>query len=145
MHVSVHYNGWGDYPNPRGYTQERVHVPYEGDFVRRVVTLDAVRAAMTPLKPCAAIETCTADYLAQTAASVVPFYEMQKAGGLGGPNPAGRAFTVGRVAAGASELRDLTVAAWKASAKGSIGYPALGVDQVVNGGLDPYDALYGED
>ena len=145
MHVSVHFNGWGDYPNPHGYTRERVHVPYEGDFVRRVVTLDAVRAAMTPLKPCAAIETCTADYLARTAASVVPFYEMQKAGGLNGADPAGRAFTVERVAAGASELRDLTVAAWEASAKGAIGYPALSVDQIVNGGLDPYDALYGGD
>ena len=145
MHASVHYNGWGDYPNPHGYTQDRVHVPYEGDFVRRFVTLKAVRAGMAPPKACAAIETCAADYLAQTNASIIPFYEMQKSGGLNGADPAGRAFTVERVAAGAAELRDLTVAAWAASAKGAIGYPAITVDQVVNGGLDPYDALYGED
>jgi hypothetical protein len=145
MHVSIHYNGWGAYPNPNGYTQDKVHVPYEGEFVRQFVTLAAVEAAMAPPKPCAAIEVCTADYLAQTAASVVPFYEMQKAGGLAGPNPPGRAFTVERVAAAAAELRDLTVAAWKASAQGDIGYPAVTVDQVVNGGLDPYDALYGCD
>ncbi|HZC16099.1 MAG TPA: S1/P1 Nuclease [Caulobacteraceae bacterium] len=145
LHVSVHFNGWGAYPNPHGFTQDRIHTPYEGDFVRREVTLDAVRAAMPPLRPCAAIEVCMADYLARTAASVVPFYEMQKAGGLGGPNPAGRAFTVERVAAGAAELRDLTVAAWKASARSSIGYPAISVEAVVDGGVDPYDALYGED
>jgi hypothetical protein len=145
MHVSVHYNGWGAYPNPNGYTQDKVHVPYEGSFVREYVTLSAVKAAMTPIRPCRDIEACTADYLAQTAASVVPFYEMQKSGGLTGDHPTGVGFTVERVAAGASELRDLTVAAWNASAHGSVGYPAITVDQVVNGALDPYGALYGND
>jgi hypothetical protein len=145
LHVSVHFNGWGDYPNPHGYTQDRIHTPFEGDFVRREVTLDAVRAAMPPLRRCEAIEVCTADYLARTEASVVPFYEMQKAGGLYGANPAGRAFTVDRVAAGAAELRDLTVAAWNASTRASIGYPAISVEAVVKDGVDPYDALYGED
>jgi hypothetical protein len=145
LHVSVHYNGWGAYPNPQGYTQDKIHVPFEGPFVHRYVTLRAVKAAMTPLKGCPAIETCTAGYLAQTAASVIPFYEMQKAGGLGGEHPTGVEFTVQRVAAGASELRDLTVAAWNASGHAQIGYPAITVEQVVRGGLDPYDALYGND
>ncbi len=145
MHASVHYNGWGAYPNPRGFTQDKVHGPFEGMFVRQFVSLKAVREAMPPLKPCPQIEACTADYLAQTAASVVPFYEMQKAGGMAGPNPSGRAFAVARVAAGAAELRDLTVAAWEASARGSIGYPAISVEAIVKDSLDPYDALYGED
>jgi hypothetical protein len=145
LHVSVHFNGWGDYPNPHGYTQDRVHASFEGDFVRREVSLEAVRAAMAPIRPCDAIEVCTADYLGETEASVVPFYEMQKAGGLDGPNPTGRAFTVERIAAGAAEVRDLTVAAWRASARAQIGYPAIGVEAVVKDGVDPYDALYGED
>ncbi|HEX4198294.1 MAG TPA: S1/P1 Nuclease [Caulobacteraceae bacterium] len=145
LHVSMHYNGWGDYPNPHGYTEDKVHAPFEGDFVRREVSLDAVRAAMPPLAPCEAIEVCTAAYLARTEASVVPFYEMQKAGGLAGPNPTGRAFTVERIAAAAAELRDLTVAAWKASAGAQVGWPAVSVEAVVDGGVDPYDALYGED
>src|SRR5215467_12162810 len=25
MHVSVHYNGRGDFPNPNGYTQAKIH------------------------------------------------------------------------------------------------------------------------
>ncbi len=145
MHVSVHYNGWGNYPNPNGYTQDKVHVAFEGPFVRQFVTLAAVEAAMPPPRPCPAIEACTADYLARTAATVIPFYKMQKAGGLAGAHPAGVAFAVERVAAGAAELRDLTVAAWRASAHASVGYPAITVDQVVSGGVDPYDALYGDD
>ncbi|HEY3889584.1 MAG TPA: S1/P1 Nuclease [Caulobacteraceae bacterium] len=145
MHVSVHYNGWGAYPNPRGFTQDKVHGPFEGIFVRQFVSLAAVQRAMPSPRACAAIEVCTADYLAQTAASVAPFYAMQKAGGMAGANPTGRAFAVARVAAGAAELRDLTVAAWQASARGSIGYPAITVEAIVKDGLDPYDALYGED
>lgn len=145
MHASVHYNGWGAYPNPHGYTQDKVHGAFEGIFVRQFVSLAAVQKAMPAPRACAAIEVCAADYLAQTAASVVPFYEMQKAGGMAGANPSGRAFAVARVAAGAAELRDLTVAAWQASARGSIGYPAITVEAIVKDGLDPYDALYGED
>jgi hypothetical protein len=146
MHVSVHYNGWGAYPNPRGYTQERVHVPFEGDYVRRNVDAAQVRAAMAPAAPCeAAIEVCTARYLEATAATVEPYYALQKAGGFVGADPRGQAFARQRVAAGAAALRDFVTTAWRASAKGSIGYPAITVDQVVSGGVDPYDALYGDD
>jgi len=145
LHASVHYNGWGDYPNPHGYTQDKIHVFWEGPFVRQFVSLAAVEAAMAPIRPCREIHACTADYLADTASQAIPFYEMQKAGGFGGAHPAGVAFTVARIAAGASELRDLTVAAWNASAHSQIGYPAISVDSVVNGGVDPYDALYWTD
>lgn len=146
MHVTIHYNGWGDYPNPAGYTQERVHAPFEGPFVRHYVDAGAVRAAMTAPSPCdAVIESCAAQYLAATLASVEPFYALQKAGGFVNGDARGRAFAAARLAAAADELRDLTVAAWEASARVSVGYPALPVDQVVNGGVDPYDALYGED
>ncbi|HEX4179226.1 MAG TPA: S1/P1 Nuclease [Caulobacteraceae bacterium] len=145
MHVSIHYNGWGPYPNPNGYTEEKVHVPFEGDYVRRNVSADQVRAAMTPPNPCEdPIEACTARYLAATAATVEPYFELQKAGGFANADPRGAAFARRRVAAGASALRDFVTTAWRASAKGSIGYPAITVDQVV-GGQDPYDALYGDD
>jgi hypothetical protein len=146
MHVSVHYNGWGRYPNPDGYTQERVHAPFEGDYVRRNVTARQVRAAMAPPASCEmAIEVCTARYLAATNASVLTYFELQKAGGFAGADARGQAFARERVAAGAAALRDFVTTAWRASAKGSIGYPALTVDQVVTGGMDPFDALYGSD
>ena len=146
MHVSVHYNGWGAYPNPNGYTQEHVHVPFEGEFVHRSVTMDQVAASMTPVNWCEqTIEVCTARYLQTTASRVEPYYALQKAGGFAAGDPRGAVFARMRIAAGASALRDFVVGAWRASAKGSIGYPALTVDEVVNRGIDPFDALYGDD
>ena len=146
MHVSVHYNGWGAYPNPLGFTQEKVHSAFEGEYVRRFVSAGQVHAAMTPLEPCAApIEVCTATYLSATSQTVGPYFMLQKAGGFAGEDPRGQAFAQARVAAGASALRDFVVAAWRASAQGSIGHPALSVDQVVSQHADPYDALHGED
>ena len=45
-HLSIHYNGWGDYPNPEGFTTSRqTHGAFEGAFVRRATRLDAVEAA----------------------------------------------------------------------------------------------------
>jgi hypothetical protein len=147
MHVTVHYNGWGPFPNPNGYTQDKIHGPFEGAFVRTNVTIEAVRAAMTPPAPCAeTIEVCTGRYLAATNATVGPVYALWQAGGFTGADPVkGKAFAAERLAAGADELRDLVVAAWTASADASVGYPPITVQQVVKDGIDPYDALYGED
>jgi hypothetical protein len=100
---------------------------------------------MRPPAPCEAlIEVCTARYLAVTSSQVEPFYKLQKAGGFLNADPSGQAFARERVAAGAAALRDFITTAWRASAKGSIGNPAITVDQVA-GGVDPYDALYGDD
>ena len=147
MHVSVHFDGWRNYPNPNGYTQDRVHAPFEGAFVRAFVDPGQVRAAMPAASPCPdAIDVCVGSYLAATAATVEPFYALQKDGAFAGADPVrGTAFATQRLAAGAGELRDLVVSAWAASAHGSVGYPEVSVEQVVKGGIDPYDRLYGED
>ena len=146
MHVSVHYNGWGPFPNPNTYTQDRVHGPFEGIYVRQTLTEAAVRAAMPAPQACPdSIETCTARYLATTQATVEPYFILQKAGGFAPGDPRGVAYARERVAAGAAQLRDMVVAAWAASAQGSVGYPPITVDQVVNHGVDPYDALFGDD
>jgi hypothetical protein len=146
MHVSIHYDGWGPFPNPNGYTLDRVHASFEGAFVRQNVGAEQIRAAMAPPKACAdPIEACTARYLAETLASVDPFYALQKAGGFKDGDARGRAFAAARLAAGADELRDLIVSAWAASAKSTVGYPPLSVSQVVDQGADPFDPIYGED
>jgi hypothetical protein len=146
MHVSIHYNGWGHYPNPEGYTQERVHMAFEGEYVHRFVSLEQAFAAMAPSKPCEdAIEVCTARYLAATQATVEPYFALRKAGGFVGGDSRGQVFARERVAAGAAALRDFIISAWRASAHASVGYPALSVDQVVNHGADPFEALYGDD
>ncbi len=78
--------------------------------------------------------------------TIIPFYELQKAGAFQSGVARGVEFTTGRVAAGAAELRDEIILAWRASADGKVGYqPEITVPDVVSGKVDPYDALYGDD
>ena len=147
LHVSIHYNGWGAFPNPAGYTQDRVHVPWEGPYARQVVTPAALAAAMQPFQDCKCpIEQRVGAYLMSDSRAVIPFYELEKAGAFKPGVARGAEFTTGRVAAGAAELRDEIVLAWRASAAGKIGYqPELSVPDVEAGKVDPYDSLYGDD
>ena len=51
LHTSLHFNGWGDYPNPEGFTNSRqTHGTFEGGFVRRNVRLDAVERAIAGIE-----------------------------------------------------------------------------------------------
>jgi hypothetical protein len=146
LHASVHYNGWGDYPNPRGYTTAKIHGPFESEFVFENVRPAAVRAHMAPLKDCnCPIEQRAPDYLLATARFVVPLYELEKAGGLAAGDPRGIEFATERLAVGASELRDLIADAWEMSVRASVGWPAVKVEDVLAGRVDPYDNLYGKD
>ena len=38
LHLSIHYNGWGRFPNPGDFTQDRIHGPLEGPYVTKNVT-----------------------------------------------------------------------------------------------------------
>lgn len=146
MHTSVHYNGWGDYPNPNGFSTARLHGPFEGELVRRRVDPSKVAAGMAPLKLCqCAIEQRTVDYLSAMNRQVIPFYEMEKAGGLAEGDPRGGEFVTRQLAAGASELRDLVVEAWAASATRMVGWRPIAVQDVLAGKVDPYPALYAID
>ena len=146
LHVSVHYNGWGPGPNPEGFTLQRIHTPIEGPFVRANLTAEGVRAKMAPPLDChCAIEQRTSDYLQHTASQVVPLYQLEKQGGFMGSDPRGVEFVTIQVAAGAAQLRDLIVAAWNASASGTVGYPPTPVGQIEAGQADAYTLLYGDD
>jgi hypothetical protein len=147
MHVSIHYNGWGPGPNPEGYTNDKIHGPFEGAFVHDHVSLDAARADMRPYAPCAApILSCTAAYLKTTATEVEPLYRLWGKGGFVGDDARGRAFTAARLADGASELRDLIVDAWRLSETESVGYqPSISVKAAEAGTIVPMDVLYGAD
>ena len=146
MHVSAHFNGWGSGPNPEGFTQDRLHAMFEGALVRRYISEAQVKAAMTPYRDChCSIERQTASYLAATNTQVVPLYRLQNAGAFAGGDARGLAFTAKRLAAGADELRDLVIDAWRASAEAEVGYPAVKVAEVLAGKVDPYDSLYGLD
>jgi hypothetical protein len=147
LHVTVHYNGWGPGPNPEGFANGRTtHADFEGAFVRANLAPQSVRARMTPFHDC----RCDLDerirfYLLATHAKVEPFYRLEKAGGFRGGDQRGVDFAAERLAAGASELRDLIVLAWRASSGVGVGYPQVTVRDVEAGRVDPYDALYGKD
>lgn len=146
LHASVHFNGWGDYPNPKGYTRARIHGPFEGELVVSGVTLSGVEGQMSPIRECGCpLEQRTVDFLTASAAQVEPLYELEKAGGLTPGDARGLAFATQRLAVGASELRDLIVLAWRASAEAEVGWRPVKVSDVEAGRVDPYDALRGTD
>jgi hypothetical protein len=124
LHVSIHYNGWGPYPNPHGYsTDPRTHAEFESQWVSRYETADIVNRyfhAPTQLSaiPLAEIER----YLAQTNAQVVPFYQLKARGGFDLSNASSPAhtdaleFTANRLAAASQMLDSLILTAWQTSA-----------------------------
>ena len=76
---------------------------------------------------------------------MTPFYRLEKAGGFQNDDARGAAFATERLAAGAAELRDLTILAWRGSGTASIGWPAVKVAEVEAGAVDPWVSLIGED
>lgn len=147
LHTSIHYNGWGDYPNPEGFTTSRqTHGTFEGAFVARTVRLETVEQAMpAPRLDDFQLKPRVVAYLKTTLGGVTPFYQLEKAGGFRESDPRGAAFATERVAAGAAELRDLIILSWRASGQASIGWPAVKVAEVEAGTADPWLALIGED
>lgn len=145
LHISIHHNGWTG-ENPDGYTTSKIHLAFEGAFVAAHVGPDAVRARMAAPADCACpIDVRTSRLLQATFATTRPFYALEKTGAFAGPDPRGVAFAAERLAAGASELRDMTLAAWRAAARGSVGWPILWVGDIEAGKVDPYDSLRGMD
>lgn len=118
LHVTIQYNGWTG-PNPNGYTTEHhIHSLFESDFINAAINASDVQPLMTPLHP---VNNEWDDYLAylrHSHAQVERVYQIEKAHGFeGAGTPASRQFTAERLAAGASMLRDLIVAAWVKSAE----------------------------
>ncbi|MDO8901817.1 MAG: S1/P1 Nuclease [Phenylobacterium sp.] len=147
LHTTVHYNGWSaDYPNPQGYTTAKIHGVFEGEFTRAHVTLSDLKGAMAPLRLCdCAIEDRTVDYILAGFSQVEPFYILEKAGGFVTGDPRGVAFVLTQTSAGASELRDLVVEAWRDSADSQVGWRPVKVADVEAGRVDPFDALFSID
>lgn len=147
LHTTVHYNGWNaDYPNPKGYTTAKIHGLFEGEFTRANLGLSALKGAMAPLRLCdCAIEDRTVDYILAGFSQVEPFYALEKAGAFAPADPRGVAFVLERTSAGASELRDLVVEAWRDSADSQVGWRPVKVADVEAGRVDPFDALFSID
>jgi hypothetical protein len=146
LHVTVHFNGWGDYPNPEKYTLEKVHGPWESEFVHANVTGSAVAKALPEAKVCEApIQKCVVAYVRGTHDAVGPFYRLEKTGAFSAQKPTadGIAFTATQIARGAGELRDLVVKAWRDSASAKVGWPEVPVSDIEVGKAEPPPAFGG--
>jgi hypothetical protein len=135
LHVTVHVNGWGNYPNPQGFTNSKTtREEYQSDFVRARIRREDVKREMVPYKAC----SCTIwdrmrTVILESHQSVTTFYELEKQGAFKGDAKAGIAFTNARLASGASAVRDMVVDAWRASATTNVGYPMIRVDDIEAG------------
>lgn len=145
LHLTVHYNGWGDFANPNGYTTQKVHTPIESAFVDANISAADVRGAMVAYEPCTdAPEKCFAVRMKRSFALVGTEYQLEKDGGFVGNDARGKAFSAQQLGRGASDLRDVVMDAWRDSKTMKIGYPGSTYDDFVAGTVaDPYQMLHG--
>jgi hypothetical protein len=115
LHDTIQFNGWTG-PNPNGYTTgHHIHAQMESDFV--AANVDPVKdvAPLIPAQP-HLLNDFFDDYVAyirRSNALVEQTYQIEKAGGFtGAGTAASRAFIDQRLAAGATELRDVIDTAW---------------------------------
>jgi hypothetical protein len=135
LHVSIHFNGWGPYPNPQGFTVSKtLREDYQSTFVRAHINRADVKREIAPYHAC----TCTIwdrmrAVILDGHRAVIPLFELEKQGGLRGDAKAGIAFTNARLASGATAVRDMVVDAWRASANASVGYPMISIRDIEGG------------
>jgi hypothetical protein len=147
MHVSIHFNGWGNAENPAGFTQSRdIHARFEGAYVHDNVSRATVAGLIGAYHSCSCtIKQRIAAYLGATRAQIVPLYEHEKAGNFAGPTQAGISFVNAQLAAGAAEFRDLVVDAWRDSPDVDVGYPPVRLADIQAGKRAITRATFGAD
>lgn len=154
QHVTAHHNGWeGAFTDPMTYPPpgqppeiRGLHSYFEGPFVKSNIRAADIKAAMAPYRDCrCGIEQRVPAYLKATQTQVRPLYELVQAGGVRDASPQAKAFTTQRLAAGASEVRDMIEDAWKASAASTVGWPGINVVDVESGKVILTRDSYGSD
>lgn len=118
LHTSIYPNGWSG-PNPNGYTTEHhIHSLFESAFAGANVKIGDV-SSMVSAKPqlLGDVFTDYVAYLHHSNSLVEKTYQLEKAGAFtAAGTPEGKVFAVERLAAGATELRDMIYTAWIRSA-----------------------------
>ena len=127
MHVSIHYNGWGNGPNPDGFvTGPGLHAKFESGFVNANVREADIEPLMEPFHHCDdTVLACTEHYLAATSRWTVKLYQLEKLGAFDSPTAESKAFVTERLAAAANMLRNMVVDAWHASAQVPLGSQSI--------------------
>ncbi len=138
LHVTVHFNGWGDYPNPNGYSQSHtIHSFFETAFVGANATPALLQPRIGAYVPSTqAYATRVSAYLQTTASAVPTVYQLDRSGAFSAATPAAVNFMLDRLAAGAQMLRDSIADAYAAS-DDDVVYPNERVRDVENGIIIP--------
>ncbi len=145
LHITTHFNGWGDGPNPHQYTTKHIHSYFESTFVNAHAQPDAVRADVPAYMSMHAdhlltqteIASIVGAYLSGTAKEVDPLYQLYADGDFENATPKAVAFTDAQLARGAAMYRDLIALAWENSLYASVGYPELPVRDILAGKVVP--------
>jgi len=115
LHTTINYDGWALKANPKGFsTAHGIHWKFEGAFVAANIKEPEVAPKMTaPKLVTGDVFDSYVAYLRHSATLIDSVYAFDKTGGFDNTGtPESRAFTAERLAAGASELRDLIYTAW---------------------------------
>ena len=119
LHTTVQYNGWTG-ANPNAYTTEHsIHAQFETVYVSANIKAVAIEPLVRAMKPKILGDPWTEymAYLRHSHSLVERTYELEKERGFVNAGTAeARQFTEERLAAGATELRDLIYTAWIRSA-----------------------------
>lgn len=147
LDVSVHANGWGNFPNPQNYSNAKdLRGRFEATVVGSHVAEKDIAPGMPAYHDCkCSIRQRVSDYLVATQKLVVPLYQIEKAGGFDDNKGDDRRFVIKRLAAATSELRDLVIDAWRASENMSVGTPPIAVRDIEVGKINGFESLRGSD
>ena len=91
------------------------------------------------------IEDRTVQYLQASLAQVVPFYRLSTRGAFNAADAEGTEFAAARLGAGAAELRDMIVDAWRSSATWVVGFPLIKVQDIESGAVQLTRTSYASD
>jgi hypothetical protein len=147
MHVSIHYDGWGDYPNPEGYKSTKgIHAKFEGAFIASYIHPEDVIKKLRPPRDCnCSIQTRAISYLRETHSQLLPLLALDKEGAFSENTIAGKDFASSRLASAVSELRDMIVSAWRTSGESTVGYPPIPLTDIESGKTNPIRQMQGLD
>ncbi|HEY5258891.1 MAG TPA: hypothetical protein VIJ12_11005 [Candidatus Baltobacteraceae bacterium] len=153
LHITIHFNGWGNYPNPSGYTQAHIHSMFESQFVNRVsndADVTKLVPAYVPTDPTDLLTqrqmlSMIGKYLSDSAAAVDPLYDLDKAGAFDAATPQAVTFVDTQLAHGAGEFRNLTALAWEDSLNDGVGYPTVKVRDIITGKTPFTFKAFGDD
>ena len=119
LHTTIQYNGWTG-PNPHGYTTlHTIHAEFESTFVGAEVKPEEIAPLVRAARPVVLGDVWVdyMKYLRHSNSLVERTYVIEKAGGFkDAGTPEGKQFAEERLAAGATELRDMIYTAWVRSA-----------------------------